>query len=302
MASEERLYDCAIIGAGPGGLQAAIYLCRYNRSVLLIDRGGGRTRHAKHIENFLTQKAISGDEIIRLGMEQARAFGAQVEKGTVTRADKNEGIFDIATKEKRAFRARFLIASTGGTENLPKLENLYKFFGKSFYTCIDCDGYRCRGTKHVVIGKGEKACRLALAMRQMFTEDATLVLLEGDIPPGYEEELSARNIEVISEEPVRLLGEEGLEGIELKSGRVVPCETILSALGYALNDEYLSHLPIKRSESGKIGTTKHYESSLSGLYVVGPLTGSDQAVVAAGEGALAAMDINGRLFEFYLGG
>ena len=57
--AEEKIYDCIIIGAGPGGLQAAIYLGRYNRDVLLIDRGGGRTQHAKHIENFLTQKAIS---------------------------------------------------------------------------------------------------------------------------------------------------------------------------------------------------------------------------------------------------
>lgn len=69
---DQTLYDCIIIGAGPGGLQAAIYLGRYNRNVLLIDRGGGRTHHAKHIENFLTQKAISGKEIIKLGLEQAK--------------------------------------------------------------------------------------------------------------------------------------------------------------------------------------------------------------------------------------
>jgi len=298
--AEERIYDCVIIGAGPGGLQAAIYLCRYNRSVLLIDRGGGRTRHARHIENFLTQKAISGDEVIRLGMEQARSFGADIEKGLVMRVEKKEGVFAINTKDGRAFRSRFVIASTGAAENLPRLENLHKFFGTSFFTCIDCDGYRCRGTKHVLIGKGEKVCRLALAMKQMFTEDVTLILLEGDIPPGYEEEIRARNIEVIAEEPVRLLGEERLEGVELKSGRIVPCETILSGLGYTLNDEYLSGLTLKRNERGKVLSNKHYESSLPGLYVMGPLTGSDQVVVAAGEGALAAMDINGKLFELYL--
>lgn len=60
----KQIYDCIIIGAGPGGLQAALYLCRYNRKVLLLDRGGGRTLHSKHIENFLTQPAISGREII----------------------------------------------------------------------------------------------------------------------------------------------------------------------------------------------------------------------------------------------
>jgi putative hydrolase of the HAD superfamily len=63
---DDKIFDCIIIGAGPGGLQAAIYLGRYNRHVLLIDRGGGRTSHARHIENFLTQKVISGKEIITL--------------------------------------------------------------------------------------------------------------------------------------------------------------------------------------------------------------------------------------------
>src|SRR5512143_3424747 len=88
--SSEDIYDCVIIGAGPGGLQAAIYLGRYNRNVLLIDRGGGRTWHAKHIENFLTQKAISGSQIIQAGMEQARSFNVRIEKGLVTGVLKKE--------------------------------------------------------------------------------------------------------------------------------------------------------------------------------------------------------------------
>src|SRR5512147_961422 len=86
----ELVYDCIVIGAGPGGLQAAIYLGRYNRKVLVIDRGGGRTTHAKHIENFLTHKAISGGEIIKLGIEQAISFNAEVRKGLVTKVLKQD--------------------------------------------------------------------------------------------------------------------------------------------------------------------------------------------------------------------
>ncbi|MBI4680308.1 MAG: NAD(P)/FAD-dependent oxidoreductase, partial [Nitrospirae bacterium] len=83
--TEEKIYDCIIIGAGPGGMQAAIYLGRYNRNVLLLDRGGGRTRHARHVENFLTQKSISGKEIIETGLEQARSFNVEIERGLVTK-------------------------------------------------------------------------------------------------------------------------------------------------------------------------------------------------------------------------
>src|SRR5512141_2457616 len=81
---EDELFDCIIIGAGPGGLQAAIYLGRYNRKVILLDRGGGRTWHARHIENFLTQKSISGSDIIRLGIDQARSFNVTVKRAEVT--------------------------------------------------------------------------------------------------------------------------------------------------------------------------------------------------------------------------
>jgi thioredoxin reductase len=79
--SEEpkKVYDCIVIGAGPGGLQAAIYLCRYNRSVLILDRGGGRTWHAKQIENFLTRTVISGKGIVEKGL--VYALRCRVPKG-----------------------------------------------------------------------------------------------------------------------------------------------------------------------------------------------------------------------------
>ena len=109
--TQKSVFDCIIIGAGPGGLQAAIYLGRYNRNVLLLDRGGGRTWHARHIENFLTQKAISGPEIIRTGLEQARHFNVAVEKGEVVRLAKG-AYFEVHTREA-AFLARFVIVSTG---------------------------------------------------------------------------------------------------------------------------------------------------------------------------------------------
>src|SRR5512145_2110300 len=98
--AQDLIYDCIIIGAGPGGLQAAIYLGRFNRKVLLIDRGGGRTNHAKHIENFLTQKAISGRDLIELGKEQARSFNVIIEKGLVTKVLKQE-YFEVFAQEKQ---------------------------------------------------------------------------------------------------------------------------------------------------------------------------------------------------------
>lgn len=303
-AEEKKVYDCIVIGAGPGGLQAAIYLCRYNRSVLILDRGGGRTRHAKQIENFLTRTAISGREIVEKGLDQVMHFGAEYQKAIVSKVIKDkENLFEVYARDGRVFSSLFVIVATGVMDNLPIIENLHKFFGISFFTCVDCDGYRTTNKKLVIIGDSEKAFHLALAMKQMYTKDITVLLYTGLSLPDYEEELREQGISLLIGEPLRIIGQNEMEALELKDGRKVECEVIMSYLGYRLNDEFLSELALKKNSNGfKYVTGAEYESSLTGLYIVGPLnTGNDQVVIAAGQGATAAIDINKRLLEIHAG-
>jgi thioredoxin reductase (NADPH) len=292
-----QLYDCIIIGAGPGGLQAAIYLGRYVRKALIIDRGGGRTRHAKLIENFLTHKAITGNEIIDRAVEQARSFGVEVEKGLVTSVQKKER-FEVSTAS-RTYRSKFVIVSSGVYDHFPPIENLHEFLGKGFYTCVDCDGYKTREKNLLVIGNSINSVRLAFAMKEMYTGDVTLNLLLYEPPGDYREELENQGIRLIKGTPRRIIGTGTVNGVEFRDGARVPCEVIMSNFGYRLNDEFLSGLGLKRDAEGfKYATDHHYESSMSGLYIVGPLnTGHDQVVIAAGEGAVAAIDIKSRLLE-----
>ncbi len=294
---EDKVYDCIIVGAGPGGLQAAIYLGRYNMQVLLIDRGGGRTMHARRIENFLTQKSISGREIIETGIEQAREFHVQIEKGAVYGIVKKE-FFEVSAGDGK-YLSRSVIVSSGAYDNLPPIENVHKFLGAGFYTCVDCDGYKTTGKKLVVLGNSLKTVHLALAMREMYTKDITLILYSLVPPEGYLEELKEDGIRFITDRPVRIIGGERIEGIELRSGETVGCDVIMSNFGFKLNDEFLSGLNLKRDAEGfKFVVNHNYESSLSGLYIVGPMnTGPDQAVIAAGEGAVAALDIKKRLLN-----
>lgn len=294
---EEKIYECIIIGAGPGGLQAAIYLGRYNRDVLLLDRGGGRTSHARHIENFLTQKAISGKEIIDIGIEQARSFNVKIENETVTKVLKNE-FFEVYTRDKK-YLSRYVIVSSGVYDNLPNIENLHKFLGISFFTCIDCDGYKTTNKKLVIIGNSLKTVHLAFAMKKMFTKDITLILYTDKVPDEYKEELGVENIPLIIGHPVRIIGDNKIEALELKDGQKVKCEVIMSHFGYKLNDAFLSMMDLKKDSNGfKYIVDHNYESSVKGLYIVGPLNqGQDQVVIAAGEGAVAAIDIKKRLLE-----
>lgn len=294
--TREKIYDCIIVGAGPGGLQAAIYLGRFNRKVLLIDRGGGRTAHARHIENFLTQKSISGKEIIEIGIEQAKSFNVEIIRDNVKDILKKD-YFEVYT-EKESYLSKFVIVSSGVYDNLPPIENLHKFLGEGFYTCIDCDGYKTTNKKIAIIGNSMKTVHLALAIKEMFTKDITLILYS-NIPSDYQQLLKEENIPLIIGRPLKILGDKKIEAIEMKDGRKIECEVIMSHFGYKLNDDFLSKLDLKRDHKGfKYIVNQVYESSLSGLYIVGPLNqGQDQVVIAAGEGATAAIDIKRRLLE-----
>ncbi len=292
-----RSFDCIIIGAGPGGLQAAIYLGRYNRSVLLLDRSGGRTWHAQHIENVLTHGTISGSEIIDRGIEQARPFRVRVERKRVVSVRKN-GLFAVSTLEE-TYQAPYVIVSSGVYDILPRIENIFRFLGTGYYTCIDCDGYEMTNKKVVVLGDRLEAVHVALAVKQMYTRDITFIPYRFALPESAAEVLSEEGITIVTDEPVRIAGDREVEGLELKNGGLVRCEAIMATFGMKLNDDFLAGLNLKRDAARfKFVVNNSFESSLRGLYIVGPLnTGNDQVVIAAGEGAVAAIDINKRLLE-----
>jgi thioredoxin reductase (NADPH) len=295
---EDMIYDCIIVGASPGGLQAAIHLGRNNRKILLIDRGGGRTFHAREIENFLAHPTIAGPELIRIGTAQALGFGVHFENAVVTAVERAER-FSVHTRDGKTFYSSFVIAASGGRDNLLPIENLERYFGSGFYTCIDCDGYRTTGKKLVIVGNGMNTVRLAFGVKEMYTKDIILVLVIYEPPGDIKELLESEGIPLIKGRPKRIVGETRINGLELSDGKILPCEAILTDFGFKLNDDYLKGLPLKKDNRDfKYQVNHHFEASVNGLYIVGPLnTGNDQAVIAAGQGATAAIDIKKRLLD-----
>ncbi|MDW7772289.1 MAG: NAD(P)/FAD-dependent oxidoreductase [Desulfobulbaceae bacterium] len=297
MKNNATVYECIIIGAGPGGLQAAIHLARYNRRVLLIDRGGGRTMHARHIVNYLGLPEVTGRDLVATGMEQVKNFGVEIIRDAVTGVEKKE-IFTVRTASG-AFAGRFVLVSAGGVDVQPSLKNMGRFFGRGFYTCIDCDGHLTTGKKLIVMGNSVRAARLALGMKQMYTDDITLLLNDCDLPADYRQIIEEEKIPLYTEKPIALIGENELEGVQLADDMILPCQAVMASFGWHLNDGFLEGLPLKRDhENFKIVTGGTNESSLSGLYVVGAMKpGHSQAIIAAGQGAAAAIDINQHLLE-----
>jgi thioredoxin reductase (NADPH) len=293
-----EIFDCIVAGGGPGGLQACIYLGRYNFRVLLFHQAGGRTHHAKHIENYLGIRSVPGGDLLETGLFQARSFGVQVETARVERVTGKEGQFEVQAGGK-SYRARYFIAASGAKETIAPFKNLPRFFGTSYFTCMICDGYLTTGKKLLVIDRTVNGVRLSIGMKQMFTSDVTFLAHGFSLSPHYAALLDDEGIGRIEGRPEELVGEKVLEGVRLADGRVIPCEVILGWGGISLNDEYLETLaPERDSEGFKIMTKSSGESSIPGLFVVGALRqGHSQAIISAGQGAEAAIEISTRIIE-----
>lgn len=291
-------YDCIIIGAGPGGLQAAIHLARYNRKVVLIDQGGGRTRHALHIENYLGLAVTSGKELVDTGIRQIKSFGAEFRREQVDSVVAGNGGFIVKTKNARR-QAPYVIVSSGAVENPPKIKGMNRFFSRTIFTCVDCDGYRTTGKKLVILGDSLEAMRLAFAMKQMFTPDITLVLPPGSLPDDHAELLAEDHIGFLVGVPQEFLGEMDLTGVKLTDGQEIACEVVMLSYDYILNDSCLSGLFLQREGfAGKYVTDYGCETSVKNLFALGALkAGKAQAIIAAGQGAMVGIEINRRLLE-----
>lgn len=294
----EELFDCIVVGGGPGGLQACIHLGRYNFRVLLFHRPGGRTHHARHIENYLGIRTVSGGDLLETGLAQVRSFGALVKNAAVERVAGREGQFEVLAGGE-IYRARYVIAASGAKETIAPLKNLPRFFGTSYFTCMICDGYHTTGKKLLVIDRTVNGVRLSVGMKRLFTSDVTFLAQGFLLPPHYVSLLEEEEIALIEGRPEELIGEKILEGVRLADGRVIPCEVILGWGGISLNDEYLEALPLERDAEGyKIMTKGSGESSIRGLFVLGALRhGHSQAIISAGQGAEAAIEISTRIVE-----
>ncbi|MGD0282705.1 MAG: NAD(P)/FAD-dependent oxidoreductase [Dissulfurispiraceae bacterium] len=275
-----------------------MHLARYNFRVLLFHRPGGRTHHAKHIENYLGHHAVSGAELLETGLAQAENFGVAVERAKVERVEVRERHFEVQAAGS-IYHSRFVIAASGARESLAPFRNLARFFGSYYFTCMICDGYRTTGKKLLVIDRTINGARLSVGMKQMFTRDVTFLAHGFSLMPQYAALLEEEGIGLVEGRPEELLGEKILEGVRLADGRIIPCEVIMGWGGITLNDEYLEGLPLERDSEGfKIVTKGTGESSIPGLFVLGALRqGHSQAIISAGQGAEAAIEISTRIVQ-----
>jgi thioredoxin reductase len=289
-------YDVAVIGGGPAGLSAALWLARYLHSVVLIDSGDPRNWETRGINGFLGAHSIRSPDLRARGRKDAEKYGAVLIDDTVdTVKEIDDDCFRLKLKGGKSIDARRLLLAIGIKDYWPAIPGLADCYGETAHVCPDCDGYETRGRKTVVVGTGRKAVGMALALTTW--TDKIVICTNGEaagINAEYLEQLKALNIPALEQEITCIKSTDGeINCIELANGMTLDCDRLYFAMGQYPADDIGKQLGCKRDETGLIEVKENNRTSVKNVYAAGDITpGPQLAIVAAANGAVAALAIH----------
>ena len=292
--------DSLIVGGGPAGLTAAIYLARFRRNFQVVDAGTSRAAWIPYSHNHPGfPDGIRGTELLGRMRAQAARYGARIVSGEVSRLERlPDGAFSASIGDG-SLRAETVLLATGVEDIEPDLPQLEHAVRRGLVRhCPICDAYEIIDRKVAVIGYGKCRIREALLLR-VYTTDLTLLTLgkELDIPPDELEALRGAGIRVL-DEPISEISVEGdaIAAWRTKSGKVHRFDALYTALGLRVRSELAQQLGAKHDESGALMVDTHQRTSVRGLYAAGDVvSGLTQISVATGQAAIAATAINNSL-------
>lgn len=290
-----------MIGSGPAGLTAAIYLVRagIETSVISGNEPGGQLIFTTEVENFpgFPEKIMGPDLMVKM-RDQAAKVGAKFLDESVTDVDFSKRPFVIKTSDKE-MSADSVIIATGASPIWLGLESEEKLKGRGVSACATCDGYFFKGKDVMMIGGGDVAIEDALFLAKIVNK-VTVINRRDELRASHilqQRAFSNPKISFVWWHAVRkILGENKVTGVQienLKDGKVseIPCEAVFVAIGHKPNSEIFRG-KIKISEKGFVERINKSQTSVEGVFVAGDVFDYEyrQAVTAAGSGAQAAID------------
>ena len=293
--------DCLIVGGGPAGLTAAIYLARFHLDILVVDGGKSRAAWIPCTRNHAGfPDGISGKELLERMRAQAQKYGAKIVTEQVTKLERDEasGIFS-ATWGSGCERARTVLLATGVTNRRPPMdEELHDDAlarGLIRY-CPVCDGYEVTDKKVGVIGSDSHGVAEALFMRG-FTADVTLIAPDKamKLKPEDQKRLQAAGIGCIDGPTQAVAIAEDTIVVDTAEGHHA-FDSIYPALGSDTHTQLAEMVGADLSSDDCIMVDSHQRTSISGVYAAGDVVlGLDQISHAMGEGGVAATTIRNDL-------
>ena len=298
---DEPILDCLIVGGGPAGLTAAIYLARFHLDILVVDGGKSRASSIPCTRNHAGYPdGIAGTELLQRMRDQACKYGAKIETEFVTRLERDaeSGLFTAAWGSGEA-TARAVLLATGVSNRRPPMdEELHDDAlarGLIRY-CPICDGYEVTDKKVGVIGSGSRGVAEALFLRS-YTADVTLIAPDKAmrLKPDDNATLKKAGIDCVDgpAQAVALTGD--CIVVDTAEGHYT-FDSVYPALGSDTHTQLGEMAGAKLAEDGCFLCDSRQRTSVKGLYAAGDVVhGLDQISHAMGEGGVAATTIRNDL-------
>lgn len=298
------MHKVVILGTGPAGLTAAIYLARANMNPIVIegDQPGGQLTLTTEVENFPGfVDGVMGPELMVNMRKQAERFGAEFKNGWVTEVNLSEKPFKLTVSGLGEIVTESLILSTGASAKLLQIPGEKENIGTGVSTCATCDGFFYRGKKVIIVGGGDSAMEEANFLTK-FASEVVIVHRREELRASKIMQDRARQNPKISwglnRSPIEVMSNgvkvNGLKVMNNESGEeeIIETDGIFVAIGHTPNTAFLNN-QIDTDEVGYIqvkpGTT---DTNIPGVYACGDVQDNKyrQAITAAGTGCMAALD------------